>query len=1212
MATRRKKPTPADLAGNADPRAPLDVVALLDAAKPLLKELAADLLARADASRAVTEALQARHAQEQRAERTSDAYPEWRRALVEQVAAAWLLSCVFVRTLEDRGLLGKNRIAGPGAQDSWKAFLQLAPSLSEREYLLTVFRELGRLPAAADLFDARHNPVWLLAPSAEGARKLLDLFRSPNADAAQFRFGGDDTRFLGDLYQDLSEDVRKRYALLQTPRFVESFILDRTLEPAIKRFGLDDTNLIDPTCGSGHFLLGAFERLFDHRLRAQPGLSAREAATRALDAVAGSDINPYAVAIARFRLTLAFIEKCGLTRLKDVPRLPLHLAVADSLLYNPQIGQLGLVAGTDPSKWEGSHFSLEDPKAARDVLFKQYAAVVGNPPYITPKDATLRRRYAELYRSCRMNYALTVPFAERFFQLTRTGGRTGMITANSFMKREFGKFLIEDYLPRVDLDLVVNTSGAFIPGHGTPTVLLFGTQQKPSAQEVRVVLANRGEPSTPANPELGHVWGAIANHWREDGFENEYISVARFARNTIGKHPWSLGGGGAAEVKELLEERASSRLSAVIDDVGFSVIIGEDEVFVRPASQMQGTDVPRIPVVIGEDVRDWSLSPSGWMLRPFDEQTFEVTATPALLEELWPWKAVLENRVVSGSTTMKQSGRQWFDVRRLSKDKHRVAASITFAFVATHNHFVLDRGGKVFNRSAPIIKLPETATEDDYLALVAYLNSSTACFWMKQVMMNKGGSGIGRGVQDEAWESRFEFDGTKLATIPLPPAGEQRATMIELARALSHKSSEREGCFGSSAVHRWQGNEASRLEDLDAQQQRLLTQMCALQEELDWLTYEAFGLLDATALQSLREASREAFPELGGAQVCLKPGHRPFEAILAEQSARTSRATAWFERNQYAAPTEPADAYTPEFRALIQIRRRLIEQNDALRTIEQPEYKHRWYVRDWAEELVAGFREALLRDLEKAHEASPQILSVSVAMSQAVSDPKARNVAERLFPGAHDYSVGIKELLSTASVPFLAALRYTESGCENYEQWSSTWDAQRREDLGESIAISVPPKYGKEDYASPTFWSLRGKLDVPKERFISYPGCESDENKEPVYGWAGWDHLQRAVALAGLYQDRKQREGWTKDRLMPMLAGLLELMPWLKQWHHEPSAELGGERPSDQFDAFLAAECGEFGFTHDDLRAWRPVAKGRGAKPKAAKKRGSDDTEAEA
>ena len=33
-----------------------------------------------------------------------------------------------------------------------------------------------------------------------------------------------------------------------------------------------------------------------------------------------------------------------------------------------------------------------------------------------------------------------------------------------------------------------------------------------------------------------------------------------------------------------------------------------------------------------------------------------------------------------------------------------------FAFVATHNHFVLDLGGKVFNRTAPAIKLPAPAT----------------------------------------------------------------------------------------------------------------------------------------------------------------------------------------------------------------------------------------------------------------------------------------------------------------------------------------------------------------------------------------------------------------------------------------------------------------------------------------------------------------------
>ena len=42
-------------------------------------------------------------------------------------------------------------------------------------------------------------------------------------------------RFLGDLYQDLSEHAQKKYALKQTPEFIEEFILDRTLDPGNRR-----------------------------------------------------------------------------------------------------------------------------------------------------------------------------------------------------------------------------------------------------------------------------------------------------------------------------------------------------------------------------------------------------------------------------------------------------------------------------------------------------------------------------------------------------------------------------------------------------------------------------------------------------------------------------------------------------------------------------------------------------------------------------------------------------------------------------------------------------------------------------------------------------------------------------------------------------------------------------------------------------------------
>ena len=50
------------------------------------------------------------------------------------------------------------------------------------------------------------------------------------------------------------------------------------------------------------------------------------------------------------------------------------------------------------------------------------------------------------------------------------------------MKREFGTKLVEDFLAHKDLRLVADTSGAYIPGHGTPTAILVGRNQRPVGQ----------------------------------------------------------------------------------------------------------------------------------------------------------------------------------------------------------------------------------------------------------------------------------------------------------------------------------------------------------------------------------------------------------------------------------------------------------------------------------------------------------------------------------------------------------------------------------------------------------------------------------------------------------------------------------------------------------------------------------------------------------
>ncbi|MEZ5273800.1 MAG: hypothetical protein R2694_16130 [Ilumatobacteraceae bacterium] len=50
---------------------------------------------------------------------------------------------------------------------------------------------------------------------------------------------------------------------------------------------------------------------------------------------------------------------------------------------------------------------------------------------------------------------------------------------------------------------------------------------------------------------------------------------------------------------------------------------------------------------------------------------------------------------------------------------------------------------------------------------------------------------------------------------------------------------------------------------------------------------------------------------------------------------------------------------------------------------------------------------------------------------------------------------------------------------------------------------------------------------MPKERFISYPGASTDTDPSLVVGWAGWNHLERARALATFYLGAK-RDGATR------------------------------------------------------------------------------------
>jgi hypothetical protein len=160
-----------------------------------------------------------------------------------------------------------------------------------------------------------------------------------------------------------------------------------------------------------------------------------------------------------------------------------------------------------------------------------------------------------------------------------------------------------------------------------------------------------------------------------------------------------------------------------------------------------------------------------------------------------------------------------------------------------------------------------------------------------------------------------------------------------------------------------------------------------------------------------------------------------------------------------------------------------------------------------------------------------------------------------------------------------------------------------------TASISVPPKYTSADFISTggaRYWSLRGKLDVPKERWISFPHCEGPDGTL-VICWAGYDHLQQAQAISAHYVRVQTEFGGSDDpRLIPLLASLIELLPWLKQWHNEPNANFDGLRMGDYFEGFVNEEARNLGKTVAEIKAWVPpkkVAKAKAPKrsPKKAK-----------
>ncbi|HUV14149.1 MAG TPA: hypothetical protein VMY18_10920, partial [Acidobacteriota bacterium] len=574
---------------------------------------------------------------------------------------------------------------------------------------------------------------------------------------------------------------------------------------------------------------------------------------------------------------------------------------------------------------------------------------------VTARNPGKRELYRERWkRVCHGKYLLVCPFFELSFNLLRPGGQLGFIVSNAFAKREFGRPLIEDFFPTIDLQKVVDCSGLMFPGHGTPTCVVFGRNQEPSphsAIRVTAILPGGGDLRT--SPEDSPLWHTIECNHDRPGFIDSRITVADRHRLTMGTWPWNLE---SSAEKTRGELQADHSLSDFIHSVGPSTLTRSDEVFRQPADVLRRFRIEASQIrtlLIGDSLRNWVESTSDNLIFPYhaDYSRLQANEVPRTFAFLKLFKDYLENVIVFGKPK-KETEHEWWEFTDPYPDKNTPPRFIAYAEITTHAHYVVNWTDRKFDRTVPVVRLGELPDRDHHL-LAGLLNSSAALFWLKQVCFNKGA-----GSDEE--RDRFVYAGGKVQQLPIPNpvaeslrggTGELAAALQSLSRSCWELGQQMPGLalrklFANEgeAYYEWNsslagfvppdprlGKSFKTAQDLSSgvekavrTREQLRAQMIGLQEEMDWIAYVMYGLIPASSgvLPSLAN--------LPATDISLLREERPF-ILWAQADKDLEKAIALI-------PSE----WQGRRRLLWQKRLEAIRDHEHVRRIEQPVYKRRW------------------------------------------------------------------------------------------------------------------------------------------------------------------------------------------------------------------------------------------------------------------------------
>lgn len=416
----------------------------------------------------------------------------WRIRLAEDIAARnptvdnglltfatqrFLTRLIFLRICEDRDIEkyeSLKSITGAGAYAALKDHLAVA----DKVYDSGLFKSLGDPSLALEVGDEILGTI------------IAELYypKSP------YTFSVVEPGILGEVYELLlgealelkpggrvqaveKPEVLASGGVCATPQFVVNRIVDDTIRARLTGHtlqSLQSYTVADISCGSGIFLIAAFQALLDHyrNFYVKDGLE-KHAGFRLYDAgnarweltleerrrvlvqhIFGVDIDDQAVEVARFSLLLKLIEnetsdsiKAYITRHKTpaLPALDSNIQHGNSLVTSAALKSTypkkatALIPKVIPLDWE-----IAFPRVFETGGF---STLVGNPPYIriqnmvgySPEEVEIYRNKAVGYAAAQTdNFDKYELFTERALSLLAPDGVLGFIIPNKFFTITFG------------------------------------------------------------------------------------------------------------------------------------------------------------------------------------------------------------------------------------------------------------------------------------------------------------------------------------------------------------------------------------------------------------------------------------------------------------------------------------------------------------------------------------------------------------------------------------------------------------------------------------------------------------------------------------------------------------------------------------------------------------------------------------------------------